>query len=85
MSGTRSAPGEKPLRLPRGNGAVLPASVWNTAASLIEFADQNTQKKGVEPRLQSFLLQSPDGAAWRVSIGNDGVLVTAPINQAPPL
>ena len=71
-----------PLTLPRAPRAYDPAAD-QSVRGLIEAADRENLKRGRDLDLGApaagLILTSPDGARWRLSIGNDGALVTSAV------
>ncbi|HYE42675.1 MAG TPA: hypothetical protein VEA15_04710 [Caulobacteraceae bacterium] len=69
------------LTLPRAPRA-YDAGDQQTLRGLVEAADRRTLKHGRDldpgPRA-ALILTSPDGARWRVTVGDDGVLATAAV------
>jgi hypothetical protein len=70
------------LTLPRAPGAYDPTNE-QTVRGLIEAADRDSLKRGRDLDLGAaaagLLLVSADGTRWRLTVGDDGALITQTI------
>jgi len=71
-----------PLTLPRAPAAYDPLHE-QTLRGLLEAADRDTLKRGRDLDLGApaagLILVSPNGARWRLTVGDDGALTTVGI------